>query len=339
MAEYISSFTTGFGEVIAKNIHLHLKGVDVVDVYDGLIHYRYNGNPIDINRVFYFNNSFLMLRFFKGKQITFNRMVSDVSSKKLQYLKANGTFRIRFSQSNQFAKVDKNITLNAEAAVSRATHMRIDRLNPTTEMWYIIRDEGFGFYGQLLNKRTATEKNLNKGELRPEFAYLMCCSGDIKRTSVIIDPFAGFGSIPLQIKKHFPFKHLIVNDNEKDKVNKLRKSPLANDSRIQIICKDALALSDISNESIDTIITDPPWGYYENIENIEVFYEKMFEEFIRISKKDGSMVVLSARKDEFQVAVNKYPILTIVKSIHTLVNGKKAAVFILKRKPHEQPVL
>lgn len=253
----------------------------------------------------------------------------------MQYIETIGTFRIRFSKSNQFAKVDKNIALKAEAAVSQATRMKIDRLNPTTEMWYIIRDEGFGFYGQLLNKRTATEKNLNKGELRPEFAYLMCCCGDIKQTNTIIDPFAGFGAIPIQIKKHFPFKHLIVNDNEKDKINILRKPPLSNDSRIKIICKDALALKDIPSESVDIIITDPPWGYYENIANIEAFYERMLMEFIRITRKDGTMIILSARKDEFREAVNKFDALAIETTIHTLVNGKKAAVFTLKHKPHE----
>ena len=44
MAEYISTFTTGFSEVISKSLVKLLPGAKVLKVYDGLVDYMYNGS-------------------------------------------------------------------------------------------------------------------------------------------------------------------------------------------------------------------------------------------------------------------------------------------------------
>lgn len=330
MAEYISSFTTGFEEVIAYNISRFLKGAIIIDIFDGMIRYKYDGNPNSIENVAFFNNTFNILKFYKNKNISFNHMISDISSKRNHYLRSEGTFRIRFSKGNQFSKVDKNLSLKAESLVCKFTHLRIDRLNPSTELWYVIRDEGFGFYGQLLKKRTTTEKSLNKGELRPEFAFLMCCCVEHTEKSIIMDPFAGFGAIPMQIMNNFPFNKLIINDLDTDNFKKLKLIFPKRESRINIYNQDALNQVNISNENIDYIITDPPWGYYEDIGDIKHFYENMLIEFKRVLKSDGTIVLLSARKEEFVEVVNHLSSFSIIKTLNTLVNGKKSSVYILK---------
>jgi len=316
MPEYISSFTTGFGEIAARALPSLLPGASVLHVYDGLIHYTSPGNPKAINQVPFFNNSWCALRFFRGKGLSFPHMVREIEARKLRYPVAEGTFRVRFSRGNQFAGVDRQISLRAENAVIRSSRLKLDRLNPATELWYVIRGEGFGFYGQLLQKRASTEKNLHPGELRPEFAWLMCCCGQPTKHSVILDPFAGYGAIPMQITKHFCFKRLIANDIDPGKA--------------QPMCEDALHLTSIAGASIDLIITDPPWGYYEQIDGIALFYESMLKEFARILKPDGRAVVLSARKDEMMRAIEQSHAFTVEQAIHTLVNGKKAGVYMLK---------
>jgi len=313
MAEYISSFPTGFGEIVARHMPKH---TEILQVYDGLIHYRGEAN------VPFFNNSFYVLRFFEGRDLSFRRMIQEG---RLRYPISEGSFRVRFSQSNQFVKVDKQISLRAESAVLQSSRLTLDRLNPTTELWYAIRDEGFGFYGQLLQKRAATEKDLHPGELRPEFAHLMCCCGQPAQDSAILDPFAGYGSIPIQILRHFPFGKLYVSDNDPEKVRLLKQL-----LPVKAQCMDALSMTGVINNSIDLIITDPPWGYYENIEDIALFYESMLKEFKRILKPGGRAVILSARKEEFAQALRQSGAFSIESTIHTLVNGKKADVYVLK---------
>ena len=328
MPEYISSFTTGFGEIAAGALPRLLPGAETLGVYDGLIYYAYPGNPKNINQVPCFNNSYCVLQLFQGK--SFQRMVNEIASTSLRYPVPEGTFRVRFIRGNQFAGVDRQLSLRAEAAVMKTSRLRLDRLNPTTELWYVVRDEGFGFYGQLLRKREATEKTLHPGELRPEFAYLMCQCGNPTAQCVILDPFAGYGSIPAQLLGHFAFGKLHVSDSDPGKVKSLKQA-LPKDDRVQVSREDALALTGAADASVDLIVTDPPWGYYEPIEDISLFYEAVLGEFARVLQPGGKAVILSARKEEFSCAVENSGLFAIDMTIHTLVNGKKAGVYVLAK--------
>jgi len=326
MAEFISTFTTGFQNVVEKNFPQILPGVKILNIYDGLIHYRYDGNSRDLEKVIYFNNTFFIIKFFGGKNNNFKMMVNAVCSGKNYYLISKGSFRIRFTQENQFTKVDKNISRRAEECVLKNSKLSIDRLSPSTEIWYAIRREGFGFCGQLISKREFTEKNLNKGELRPEVAYLMCAFADIPENAVAADVFAGYGSIPVQLIKKFRVSKLYVSDILPEQVEIIREKKQMADEKIQLCAANAFELNHIQDKSVDVVITDPPWGFYEDIGDVTEFYKKMFASLKRILKSDGKMVILSARKENFEQACAESQI-EILESLHTLVNGKKAGLY------------
>ena len=91
---------------------------------------------------------------------------------------------------------------------------------------------------------------------------------------------------------------------------------------------DAFELPQILDASLDAIITDPPWGLWEDISDMEGFYKKMFESFKRVLKSDGKMIILSARTKELEAAAAACG-LSVQKSLHTLVNGKKATLYCL----------
>lgn len=331
---YISTFTPGFETIINSILPVILIGSKVLKVYSGLVSYEYNGNPVEISKIFIFNNSYHVIRLFAEKNLTFQKMVNEVLDNKNDYLNQNEfscgvkTFRVRFVKENQFEKVDKQVVLKAEHEISKATNLKIDRLNPESEFWYIVRRENIAYYAQLLFKRHFTEKNLNKGELRPEFALLMAYWAQVKLNDVVMDPFAGYGSIPLQLYENFRFGKLIINDNDSEKVDHIKKRFEKNkaNENVEITCKDAMYLSDIKDKTIDKIITDPPWGIYENIENIENFYCDILVEIKRILKDEGEIIVLSAKKIEFENAALSCGLI-IIDKIDTLVNGKKASLF------------
>lgn len=327
MAEFISSFITGFQNVVQKDLENRLKGIKILNVFDGLIHYSYSGNSHDLEKITYFNNTFFVLKTFSGKNLNFENMVRTISSEKKYFLINKGTFRVRFSKENQFAKVEKNLSRKAENIVMQNSKLKIDRVSPSSEIWYSIRRENFAFCGQLISKREFTEKNLNKGELRPEIAYLICYFAEIKNDDVIAEPFCGYASIPIQIAKRFNFSKIYVSDIDSEKINViLEKKQLSNNEKIEVSVQDAFILKNISDKSVDLIVTDPPWGFYENIENIEEFYEKMFKSFVRILKENGTIVILSAKKEELEKIASKMN-FKIVEKINTLVNGKKASLY------------
>ena len=263
----------------------------------------------------------------KGKGLNFPSLVGAVSSEKKYYLINKGTFRVRFQNENQFVKVDKNISKKAEETVLHNSKLHLDRLSPTTEIWYSIRREGFAFCGQLISKREFTEKNLNKGELRPEIAYLICCYADLNQDDVVAEPFCGYGSIPVQLIKKFRFQKLFASDIDKEKISiNMQKKQLTDNPQIELSVNDAFVLPQIIDRSVDVVITDPPWGYFEQIDDIGEFYKKMFTSFKRILKENGRMIILSARKDEIEKAALEMNV-QILSSLHTLVNGKKASLY------------
>lgn len=57
-------------------------------------------------------------------------------------------------------------------------------------------------------------------------------------------------------------------------------------------------MTNIKSNSIDKIVTDPPWGLNSGKTiNLSDFYSKMLTEFYRITKPGGIIVILTAQKE------------------------------------------
>ena len=333
MAEFISSFITGFQDVVQKDLTARFPKIKILNLFDGLIHYRFDGDSRELEKIIYFNNTFFVLKTMKGKGLSFPSLVGAVTSSKNYFLVNKGSFRVRFVQENQFVKVDKNLTRRAEDYVLANSKLKLDRLSPTNEVWFSIRREGFAFCGELISKREFTEKNLNKGELRPEIAYLICSFAEVQAEDTILEPFCGYGSIPTQLTKKFRFKKLFISDIENERVvlTKERKQiAQAPEGLIDCRAADAMKISHIEDKSISLVITDPPWGFYEDIGDINDFYTNMFKSLDRVLTFDGRLVILSARKEELEQTATASG-FKIKNSLHTLVNGKKAGLYYLVR--------
>ena len=333
MAEFLSSFITGFQSVVERDLSSRFPSIKIINLYDGLVHYRFDGDSRELEKIIYFNNTFFVLKTMKGKGLNFNSLVASVCASKIYFLVNKGSFRVRFQNENQFTKVDKALVRRAEEYILASSKLRLDRLSPSNEVWFSIRREGFAFCGELISKREFTEKNLNKGELRPEIAYLICCFADIKADDTILEPFCGYGSIPVQLAKKFRFRKLFISDIEEMRIEQTKARKQISAAPADLIdCRtaDALLLSHVEDKSISLVITDPPWGFYEAIDDMKTFYAKMFKSFDRVLVPDGRVVILSARKEELeQTAVAAG--FKIKNSLHTLVNGKKAGLYYISR--------
>ena len=109
MAEFVASFITGFERVVEKDLPKRLDQIKILNLFDGLVHFSYVGNSRDLEKILYFNNTFFVLKTFTGKNLSFPFIVGQTCSQKKYFLISKGSFRVRFQNENQFAKVDKNI--------------------------------------------------------------------------------------------------------------------------------------------------------------------------------------------------------------------------------------
>jgi len=185
--------------------------------------------------------------------------------------------------------------------------------------------------GFRLTKRPNYEKILEKGELYPELAHILCLISEPNASDVFLDPFSGHGSIPIARALGFPFKIVYASDNDKGLVKKLKTKKIR--GNFVVGHWDATRLTNFENRSIDKIVTDPPWGLHSGTElNLERFYEDMLKEFIRILKKDGLLVLLTAQKELVELLLNKITNeLILIKRYDTLVSGKKAGAYKLRK--------
>ena len=78
MAEFISSFITGFQDVVAQDLPKRIPGIKILNLFDGLIHYKFDGDSRQLEKIIYFNNTFFVLKTMKGKGLNFNSLVGSV---------------------------------------------------------------------------------------------------------------------------------------------------------------------------------------------------------------------------------------------------------------------
>lgn len=95
---------------------------------------------------------------------------------------------------------------------------------------------------------------------------------------------------------------------------------------------DALSLTTISDNSIDKIVTDPPWGLYETSKDIPEFYALMLKQFHRVLRDNGIMVILTAQKELTENLLSNFEgKLKLEEKYGTLVSGKKAGVYRIRK--------
>ena len=91
--------------------------------------------------------------------------------------------------------------------------------------------------------------------------------------------------------------------------------------------------NNFDNNFFTKIITDPPWGFFEKIDNIDAFYSKFFEISYRILKENGILVLLTANKNEVESLLNKsLNKFQLQEKYDVLISGKKTGIYKILKK-------
>lgn len=337
MNSYFSTFITGFDEVVKGELVKRLRDIKVVLLTDGLIIYKTTSYLEEIKKLRFLNNSFVLVKKFdKVSESSVNNILKSlirdqnlVNIVRQSFSGQNLKFRIRASIKNQFVSIDKNVLRNLEEKITRATrNLIIDRSLPDIEILITIRSEGFGLVGIQFTSRPNYEKTLEKGELYPELAYILCLISEPNENDIFFDPFAGHGSIPAQ-RLNFPHKKIRAGEIDRDLQQKLEKKF---GKKVTVDPVDALSLSTVSDNSIDKIVTDPPWGLYETNKDIPEFYALMLKQLHRVLRRDGIIVILTAQKELTENLLGKFEgKLRLEEKYGTLVSGKKAGAYKIRK--------
>lgn len=332
MAQYYSTFPSGFEPAIEEFISRDMPGVQLLRMLDGAVEYKRRGALKDLPP--WFNNTFLCLTTFPRapkdpvQDMVRLAMQRGVDSETIADHLPEGaaTFRAMFMIEGLLAHVSDNAMAKAEELISRATGLKPGRALPDVEFWFLYRREGLGFLLMRLTRHKDFARQLNAGELRPDIAHILCRLANPKPADVFLDPFAGYGGI---VKAMLDYPMASITAGDISPTLEL-KAALRGENRAEVLKMDALEMKAIQNSTIDAIVCDPPWGEYTELSDPSAFYGKFASEARRVLKKDGRLIMLSALKQEAEAALKLN--FAIDGRLDVLVSGKKAAVYICRNK-------
>ena len=330
MPLYYSTFASGFEPAIDGLMQRDLPGTQVMRVLEGAVEYRRTGAPIK-HFPRWFNNSFLCLTTFpRANRDPLQEMVRlatqrGVDSDTLMaHLPAKATgFRAMFMIEGTLAHAGLKTMAKAEEFLALSSGLTPERARPDVEFWFLYRREGIGFLLMRLTQHRDTAKELNQGELRPDIAHMLCRLSNPKPTDVFLDPFAGYGGI-VKARQAVPAASIVAGD-----IRPTAQLQALASGTTRVLAMDAREMGDkVPSGSVDVIVTDPPWGQFEQLENPGAFYGRFLAEARRVLRRGGRLVLLTALKKEAENALKLG--FAIDERLDVLVSGKKAAVFVCR---------
>ncbi len=231
------------------------------------------------------------------------------------------SFRVMFSEQNKLVSVEKEYRMAYEQAI----RVRSNRETPDTELTILRRSNG----NALMLLRLTRPAHVKKGELSPSVAACMAYLTRPEEGGSFMDPFSGSGAIGVARMAIGKTKRIFLSDIDSATVTKLRKRI---PGRAEIEQLDALKLTErFDGGEFTEIACDPPWGLYRPLDmDATEFNKKLLENLEYVLAPYGTCVVLTAMKTEFAAAAKKSG-LDVVERFDILVNGKKAAIFVMRK--------
>lgn len=336
--KYLCTFGSGWDKAIKKVFKKEFTNYHIEFISDGIIIFN-STELIDTKKMFFFNNVYLLLKNKKVNTIDYDKCVNEIinglkinyddirknlgniNDKSFKFISIDGNQPCKLNYRN-LSKLEMEIQKNLNLKVSKSKKHDLDFV-------FLRRNDGNMYLLLKLSYNRTTEKDLEKGALRPEVSYLLSFLANIKENDIILDPFTGSGAIPKEIIKHFKYNMIFASELDEEKYNKLKKKFKGNNKKIYIKNFNALNMNFFEDNFIDTIVTDPPWNIYERKEeDYTEFYLKMLQEMKRVVKQNGRLVILMGNEYEFEKALSKIN-LELNDKLSVLINGKKAKVYIL----------
>jgi len=247
---------------------------------------------------------------------------------------AGAGFRMMFHIDGTLASIDRQLRANLEREIAASTRSRVESRGSCLEYWVIGRKD----LGELLlcaRLPKAKRPDRAKGALSYELSEMLVAASQPRADDTFLDPFAGSGAL-VETRLASPAKAIIYSDTALATFRAALPRAVRSDRRVRLLADDAAALSGIDDGDVDVIVTDPPWGEFEQLDiPYAAFVDDVAASFNRVlNRRTGRFVILSSRRnaDAFTAALTRSG-FTIRSAPGILVNGHPATVLIGGRSP------
>jgi ubiquinone/menaquinone biosynthesis C-methylase UbiE len=335
---YASTFIAGAGTLVRELLVRTLSDVEFEREDDGLVLYRTKASVQQLRALRFFHNTYAVLTFADAMDpsdplvplIKLIRQDEELASHLRSVLPGKSVAcTVMASVENQPSAIPTIHLQKLEKALEATGCVRIDRTAPKQFLWLIARREGYAFFGLLLNEKQQYDRKLQKGELRPELAHLLCLLSNPNADDVFLDPCAGHGAILRERIAIGRCAKIMGGDSDAGLVSGLRKE-FGKARSVSIDVTDATELKTVPDASVDVIVTDPPWGVFDRSFSVSTFAPVFFATCRRVLKPGGRLIVLTAREGEYETSLAQAKGLSRTAYHDILVSGQKARIHCIR---------
>jgi hypothetical protein len=241
----------------------------------------------------------------------------------LRRLLRGGYFRLAYIRQGTPHPLPVQDRARWEKVIRDWFHLNLDTHKALNDFYLIERENSAPLLTLRLSRSKFKREELPPGALRPELAHILCLVAGIKAKYTVLDLFAGYGSIPYEAVRGFGCHKVIAVDSQ-DLPGRYEHPSITWHTA------DARALSFIADDSIDRVVTDPPWGIYDTSADLPSLYEGAIRAIVRALKPGGIVVLLSGFTDTAKLLAQSRE-LTLLGTWNILVAGQKAQIYKLQK--------
>ena len=329
MATYGATFIAGTKEIILRQLkQFSLEQLKITYSDDSFMLFSSSLPEAKITNFRFFNNVFTVLaeniNNVPLKQFLQEALINAASSSAL----ADKRFRLSVMDKDGLKNINPKLRQELTQAIATKYNMTESAHRPDVEFWFILRRSGFGIFGWKLPRVQFKHDDRPAGALRPQLVHILGLVAGLNSRDSILDPFAGSGVILEEGLAGFHVKHAIALEKDRKLITSLKKKP-----KIEVIEGDATDLSFIEPDSINKVITDPPWGSFTKLNDREIdkLYSGAFKEIAHVLKAGGVAVILSDAQKAVQHAESVVANLSLIKEYPILVSGHKATIYKFRK--------
>jgi tRNA (guanine6-N2)-methyltransferase len=164
------------------------------------------------------------------------------------------------------------------------------------------------------------------GALHPPLARALAVLAAPACGDVLLDPFCGTGTIPIEAKLAYPRVTVIASDLDPLATESARINASAAGIDINFAVWEAACLP-LRNSEISCVVTNPPWGLSVRAAGaLHSSFEPFWDELSRIMRSDGRIMLLSRQTG---LAPPRYAPFQVVERITVRVSGALADIISL----------
>lgn len=324
-------FPAGLGDLVLDALRQDLRLRRVIHRDDSSVLVDMSGDPAKVGALPYLRNAYFVLARTRRRDLSqsLGELTAAVRSGDLGIsLPSQRPFRVMASVDGQLISLPPKSRSELESALQTRTRGQLNKRGGHGEEYWIL---GRRDLGQLLLVRRLPAQpapKTPKGSLGRELAELLVRASTPTDQDVFLDPFGGSGAV-IAARLGRPARRVTYSDTAFPELKARIAPELLRNKRVTFLDEDATTMPSIDDGTIDVIVTDPPWGEFEDtVKSYDEFAADMAASFHRLLRRPGGrFVILLARSVEPVVqtalgasgllAEQKYPIL---------VNGHPATV-------------